>query len=214
MEKLEETLIKNNPQVKFYCRFVDDICMVIRERQTKNVLKLLNSFDRNVQFTYEVEIDNKLPFLDVLLHKEEDGTLKFSIYRKGTHTDKYLDWYSCHPKAHKITVVNTLIQRALRICDNEFLEDADLQKKNHGLFFHIYQDLLKMSQGSSQDHLEIQLDTYRIAICLISLQLIKTKIYAQTVVYTKYHVHVEVCTSVKQEGTFQFDLKNTKIVSD
>jgi len=123
MERLEDDLIRGNHTVKFYSRYVDDIFMIIRGRQTEKVLQLLNSFDPNVQFTYEKENEQKLPFLDVLIRRQEDGKFKFSIYRKTTHTDKYLDWHSVHPKAHKITVVNTLVQRALKICDIEYLED-------------------------------------------------------------------------------------------
>ncbi len=123
MERMENELIVNNQAIKFYSRYVDDIFMIIRARQAKNILRLLNSFDKNVQFTYELQEKNKLPFLDVLIHRQDDGSMKFSIYRKSTHTDKYLDWHSVHPKAHKITVVNTLVQRALKICDPTFLDD-------------------------------------------------------------------------------------------
>ncbi len=38
-------------------------------------------------------------------------------------TDKYLDWYSVHPKAHKITVGNTLVPRTLKTCDSTFSDN-------------------------------------------------------------------------------------------
>jgi len=65
--------------------------------------------------------DNKLPFLDTLLEIKPDFTL-FSIYRKPTNTDKYSDFNSNHPFCHKCSVIDTLVYRALKICDNDKLD--------------------------------------------------------------------------------------------
>ena len=51
--------------------------------------KHLNSFDKNVKFTVEFEESDKLPFLDILLIKSE-FQFTFSVYRKPTHSDRYL----------------------------------------------------------------------------------------------------------------------------
>lgn len=39
----------------------------------------------------ELEENDTLPFLDVLVKRQPDGTLGFSDYRKSTDTDKYLN---------------------------------------------------------------------------------------------------------------------------
>ena len=57
-----------------------------------------------------------MPFLDVLLTREEDGTVSTSVYRKPTHTDQYLVFESHHPMAHKRAVVKTLMHRAETLC--------------------------------------------------------------------------------------------------
>ena len=45
-----------------------------------NVLDKLNTYHPNIQFTYEIEKLNKIPFLDVLVSKMEDGRLITTVY--------------------------------------------------------------------------------------------------------------------------------------
>ena len=72
----------------------------------------LNSIDPCIQFTIERESNGQLPFLDILLNREEDGSISTSVYRKATHTDQYLSFHSHHPAAHKRAVVRSLMCRA------------------------------------------------------------------------------------------------------
>ena len=74
----------------------------------------LNSLTLNIQFTKEVEKDNKLSFLDTTTTRV-CGRIQVSVYRQPTHTDRYLDYNSHHPSRHKRSVVNTLLQRAQEI---------------------------------------------------------------------------------------------------
>ena len=50
-----------------------------------------------IQLKYKQEVDGKLPFLDTLLHRKNDGSLDISIYRKPTYTDRHLNFSSHHP---------------------------------------------------------------------------------------------------------------------
>ena len=55
-----------------------------------------------------------LPFLDTITSRR--GTaVEVEVYRKPTHTDRYLDFHSHHPWCHKRSVVNTLLLRARNI---------------------------------------------------------------------------------------------------
>ena len=65
-----------------------------------------------IQFTIEMESEGKLPFLDVLLQRDPDGSIATTVYRKSTGTDRYLDFASHHSLAHKIAVVRTFYSRA------------------------------------------------------------------------------------------------------
>ena len=56
----------------------------------------LNSISFEIKFTMELEENSKIPFLDVLISRKEDGTLGHQVYRKKTHIDSYLHANSYH----------------------------------------------------------------------------------------------------------------------
>ncbi|XP_011878376.1 PREDICTED: uncharacterized protein LOC105567795 [Vollenhovia emeryi] len=61
----------------------------------------------------ETEQDSQIPFLDVMVRRNEDGTLSHNVYRKPTHTDRYLHANSHHHPAQKNSVISSLAHRAL-----------------------------------------------------------------------------------------------------
>ena len=83
------------------------------------LLQHLNSIEPSIQFTVERETDGKLPFLDTCVQRTTDGKLETVVYRKPTHTDKYLSFNSHHPRSHKKSVVTTLFQRAENLTSND-----------------------------------------------------------------------------------------------
>ena len=57
-------------------------------------------------------------FLDLNVHRTVEGKLETDVYRKPTHTDKYLSYDSHHPVSHKRSVAKTLLQRAESLPSN------------------------------------------------------------------------------------------------
>ena len=89
--------------------------------------------DTSIRFTVEMESDGQLPFLDVLLRHDPDGSISTSVYRKPTHTDRYLDFSSHHPLAHKIAVVRTLHTRAESINSSVLGKDKETKHLRQAL---------------------------------------------------------------------------------
>ena len=58
----------------------------------------------------EKEIDGKLPFLDLLIHREGES-LSFDIYRKPTNTHQFIHSTSNHPWAYKMAGHKTAVHR-------------------------------------------------------------------------------------------------------
>ena len=80
----------------------------------------MNNINPSIKFTSEeTRPDGAIPFLDILITPEDDGSLQISVYRKPTHTDLYLQWDSHHTIPSKYSVVGTLYHRAKTICSNQ-----------------------------------------------------------------------------------------------
>ena len=105
----------------------DDILIIWEhgEEKLEEMLGYLNQHEKRIQFTVEKEINGILPFLDLSI-KRNDHSLITKIYRKGTHTFRYLNWRSNHSKKCLLGVMKGLIHRAHRLCDLKEDLDAEL----------------------------------------------------------------------------------------
>ncbi|XP_011862457.1 PREDICTED: uncharacterized protein LOC105559054 [Vollenhovia emeryi] len=118
MEHFENEILKKAPlKPSKWFRYVDDTVVIWNHgRETlPHFLTFINSQHPNIQFTMETEQNSQIPFLDVLVRRNEDGTLSHNVYRKPTHTDRYLHANSHHHPAQKNSVISSLVHRALSI---------------------------------------------------------------------------------------------------
>ena len=98
MEDVEERALSTSGlTLPFWKRYVDDVCTAVPGSRMDELLRHLNSTEPSIQFTHEVEVDGRLPFLDVQLHRQPDGSVSMSVFRKPSHTDKYMNFHSHHP---------------------------------------------------------------------------------------------------------------------
>ena len=70
----------------------------------------------------EIEEENQLPFLGVLV-KRNENTLTTSVFRKKTHTGWYLHFWSHHYPQIKTSVISCLKSRAERVCTGGGLKE-------------------------------------------------------------------------------------------
>jgi len=61
----------------------------------------------------DIEKNKKLPFLDLLVTKKADNTLGNQVYRKPTHTDRYLHVESHHHLAQKQSITQAHTKKVI-----------------------------------------------------------------------------------------------------
>ena len=127
MQAHESTaLITTSNPPKVWERFVDDVFLIIKKSSLESFFNHVNGLHDQIKFTIEKETDSRLPFLDTLIKRNDDGSISILVYRKPTHTDQYLNFHSNHQVSAKESVVSALFTRA----DNIISEPTDLRTEN------------------------------------------------------------------------------------
>ena len=125
----ENRLIKDVSPV-YYKRYMDDTFAIFKNNcQKDSFFEKLNDMHANLKFTMENSVDNKLAFLDVLVHWK-NKKIYTSIYRKTTFTGDYIPFNSYSPIKQKINLISCLTYRAIKICSDGYLETELENVKN------------------------------------------------------------------------------------
>ena len=129
MEVIEEQAIRNatTPAPKLWKRYVDDSFSILKRTAVDAFHHTLNSIDPHINFTIKHEENGQIAFLDSLVSRK-NGTIAIDVYRKPTHTDRYLDYSSHHDKQHKISATRTLIHRSSLLPNSE---EGKVREFNH-----------------------------------------------------------------------------------
>ena len=120
-----------------YRWYLDDaFCLFHKKEHAEKFLDFINSQHPNIKFTVEFENDNSIPFLDVLVTRDDTG-FSTSLYRKKTYTGLYSNFDSLAPDKYKANLISVLILRAFQICSSyvsfhqEITRIKDILCKNH-----------------------------------------------------------------------------------
>ena len=85
------------------------------ENELRGFLDNLNAYDRNLQFTLEIENCNKIPLLDVLTIRSIEK-INLTIYRIPAQNSRYLNFKSNQQPRVKRVVIMSLVDCALIVC--------------------------------------------------------------------------------------------------
>ena len=111
MVELEQNIIVTLSEEKsFWKRYVDDTICFVNSNCISSVLESLNSSHSNIKFTIEIQKENKIAFLDILIHSK--NLINTTMYRKKMNTDLYINWKSFSVTSWKWGTQKTLISRA------------------------------------------------------------------------------------------------------
>jgi hypothetical protein len=125
MQNYESINILNHKVYKQYIiayfRYVDDTFILFKgtNRQAEVMVNNLNKINKNIQFTLETQIDNKINFLDLTINIS-NNKFNFNIYRKPTQTDTIIRNDSNHPFSQKYAYFNSILYRLERVPLNKY----------------------------------------------------------------------------------------------
>ena len=113
------------PKLELYLcnwkQYVDDTFAYVLPDKIDMILHELHSYHPNIKFTYALEPNNKLAFLDVSARRINDNKVETSAYRKVTYTNIYINWHSPAPSNWRVGTLRNLIKRAKSISSTKLL---------------------------------------------------------------------------------------------
>ena len=118
MVELERAVIPKLLHLQFWKRYVDETACFVRNGYHEFVLSCLNSFHNSTQFTYEIEKENEISFLDILIIRSGQK-IETRVYKKSTNTGIYIHWDSYAPSSWKRSKLKTLIMTAYKISSKD-----------------------------------------------------------------------------------------------
>lgn len=125
----EEVFKKFNPKLIIY--YVDDSLCIIKRNKTTSLLQELNTLHPNIKYTIETENHNSISFLDIQIHRKDDGNLFTNLYKKPQKSSRTINYFSHHPNHQKANLITNEARRAIMLSDEQFhVENLDNIMKN------------------------------------------------------------------------------------
>ena len=94
---------------------------LIPSNKITEILDIFNSYHPRLKFTHEVENEQKIPFLDLSIIRENNKLIT-NWYHKPTFSSRFINFHSNCPKHQKVALIYNLIDHAYKLSDNRFLE--------------------------------------------------------------------------------------------
>ena len=120
---LDDVLAKIDVHIPCIKKYVDDLFTALPADKIEYVRNALNGFDSHIQFTYEVENNNRLPYLDMVLIRTNEQKIVTEWYKKPVASGRILNFLSMHPLAQKLNTATGFIGRVFRLSTNESLTE-------------------------------------------------------------------------------------------
>ena len=161
MIELEKSLLPElTSYISYWKRYVNDTICFIKIEYVDNILSVLNGFDNNIKFTVEEEKEGLLPFLDVLICRN-DKSIETTVCRKSTNNNIYLNWNAFAPDTWKKGTLKALVERAYTVCSTKDFLDKELkylQKVFHENNNYLNYVIKQILQQSYDEHREQKFD--------------------------------------------------------
>ena len=117
MSEVENRALDNiTTRPDIYARYIDDMFLLCSE-STLEMLKKEMILISGLNFTFESGVNHKLPFLNVLVEKQENR-FKTLVYRKPTDVGACMNAKGDTPQQYKTSVIKGFLYRARSLCSD------------------------------------------------------------------------------------------------
>ena len=114
MEDLERTVFERLEFVVPFCfRYVEDTLLCVPLDKLQTVIDTFNDYHPRIQFTYEMERNKRISFLDLDINKIYNGKTVSNWYRKSIYSGRMINFISNHPFQNKVAIIKNLVDRAV-----------------------------------------------------------------------------------------------------
>ena len=138
MDDLERNaLVTMKDRPRLWLRYVDDVLSIVKRNSLEGMLVHLNAQNDAITFTKEDENEGKLPFLDGEIARKH-ARLTLTVYRKPTHSGRYLNFASHHPISAKCSTADSLFNRAESIVTEEEQKEEEFRRATQELLANDY----------------------------------------------------------------------------
>ncbi|XP_062704289.1 uncharacterized protein LOC134286653 [Aedes albopictus] len=138
LNKLITTVVQSlDFVILFLKKYVDDFFIVLPRDKVQATLEAFNNYNERLQFTVEEENNGRLPFLDILVIRNDDQTLSTEWYSKPISSGRLLNYHSFHPIQQKVNVVANFIKRVIGLTSTPNVDQikrvvhAQLRRNNY-----------------------------------------------------------------------------------
>lgn len=121
-EMFDKSIPKLSFKPEFVKKFIDDIISTAPENKIIETRDIFNAFDPRgrLEFTYEMEENNKINFLDMTLIHMIDHKVKTNWFCKETSSNRIINFLSTHPPKMKLNIAIEFTNRVLALSDPIF----------------------------------------------------------------------------------------------
>lgn len=124
LDKVQAKMEQKSRRIPILKKYVDDLFLLLPKNDVDEILSIFNSIEERIQFTFERETSNSIPFLDMTVFRDESIKGFYTRwYRKPVSSGRILNYKSIHPMSQKISTVRGFIDRVYRLSHSRFAED-------------------------------------------------------------------------------------------
>lgn len=121
IDEILDWAFKQTKIPKFHRVYVDDSLFILKHNEIKDLLLTLNSYNKNIKFTSEYEVDNSINFLNLTLIRQNNHIIT-NWYRKIYASKRLLNYFSSHKRSTILNTATQFIKTIIELSDATFFQ--------------------------------------------------------------------------------------------